>query len=268
MLGECSDALNLDNLRRFAPFLKRSMVDTLVETITKARESVEHAGIIQQAGGVFEGIKNMMSEAIKSVSQPAQSTSEAEECSCEAEAYETAPETADTEEPITDIKSGVKPEEVKADPAERRVVSSELKDKVARAALNAGSWAWLKAHISEVGDPQLILDIATAASQDDELFDLFKAASGMLSEGWSKALIAELLNLKLYDKLILCGCTDTATANAVVAAACEDIDTIPNAIDAVKAFAKLASKEKLDELVDKAVAEGKWDLIEVLTPAM
>ena len=161
------------------------------------------------------------------------------------------------------------PAEVKLEEAQVPAAPSELKLKVAKAALEAGSWAWLRAHIQELKDAELLKDIALAAAGNAEAADLLPAAAALLEGTRLKALFEVLFEGRNYAALNKIGSLATEEiANALLTDMAAECTDEAEFIETAKQLAGKADKQVLDEVIKKALESGNWQLIEALTPAM
>ena len=115
---------DLESLKGVAPFLKKGMLDSLIDAINgvkTAASGVELDAIAEKAQQKAKQLYNKLKDAAKAQEKPQK-------------------------------------------PAEPKPERKNLKDMVARAALAAENWAWLSCHISEISDSGLLKDICLHAS--------------------------------------------------------------------------------------------------------
>lgn len=145
-------------------------------------------------------------------------------------------------------------------------------EEAARHALKAGNWRWIKDHAGEIESDALLLEIALAAvsavAQADSAAIVIKLLHRLTEEGrnqlfekaaqedaWELAVAMQPYASEENAKIIVEKAADAEGANR------ED------AYLAIECYAKVAPKEVLEKITEKAVLQDNWVLINALTDA-
>ena len=252
--------LDMNALRSLAPFLKKSMVDELLDVVTKVKKSVDldavgdftvKAG--KKAVSLFSQFKDATSKVVSDLAQagkdaikPAADPDRSEEAPvCPAEGAEVSTPNAAAEAPSKSVPG--------------------LKDKIARAALDSGNWAWLRGHLSSVSDIFLLQDICTAASdlEPADARDILLNALPYLPAENAAAVVEQLASvgkLELAEDLLSFA---PGVCDSLLLAAFQSRD-----LDRIRRIAPLASAEQLTRLTELAISNQDWPIIEALDSAL
>ena len=150
---------------------------------------------------------------------------------------------------------------------------SEFKDRIAKAALSAGNWQWLNAHIAEIGDPALLSEIALTAIRPENFQTLSPMAAQiapLLSDEAKTRLFSQALKDGNWEFLAeIRDCATEETANLVVTeAANADSGERESAYAVIEMYAPKISREALERLTEAAIREDNWLLINALTESV
>ncbi|MBQ3079401.1 MAG: helix-turn-helix transcriptional regulator [Clostridia bacterium] len=271
--------LDWHTIRRLAPFLKSHMVDELtdylrfgkspsIDPVTGEKNETIHDTISNTYSDAVIELQNVVTEVGNAVSsffrsgKNAAKANRAPEKTQEEPICEEAPEVS--EKPCAEApkaSAAPKPESVKK--------PSEFKDKVARAALENGSWEWLDAHLSEIGDPALLGEVAKkAVSIGDPSGIAVRAASAMTDETLAD-FFDYLIEVRAWETAIALRNKASAEISGRIlekASLASGADR-ENAYNAIEFFASKAPRETLEEITERAIREDNWVLINALTDA-
>ncbi len=241
-----ADKLDVDSLKRLAPFLRKNMVDGLMsamqnftgsEFMNSVQDFTAKAGKKLGEWGVqgYEYAKDICFQVAKA-----------------------AKETCD------EFKNAVPVQEEKPAP------DDGLREKILRAAYEAGNWEYLRGRLSSVSSPELLTAICEKATGElpyEDAVDIVMNALPYLDDGGIHAVIRRLTADGMWDlSKDAAPFADAPTAEFVMNAALEQ--RTDAALAAAKAYAKKASRETLSVLSDKAIAEGAWDFISAIDSAI
>lgn len=248
------DCLDWKLMKRVAPFLKRSMVDSLMSYLSTGRKPTCERRTEKSASGFTETIQQVSSDLgsiagdligyCKRVSDPFRQKT-------------AAPAPSETPNP-TEAPNMHKT--VKA--------PSEMRDKVARAALNAGNWDWLNANLESIGDRSLLLNIAVQAAKcPEDHSELVCRAALLLDSAQLEGLFNAVLDANAWNTVIgLKSVANEAIADLVISRAVKvDEARRSEAYHAIEIFAPLMSHALLDQITEEALSEENWPLINALT---
>lgn len=285
------DDFDLNTLESLAPFLKRPMVDALTEYVftgvkpdapNQKNEEKNAKETIQDAvGSVMNEIGNMMGEignVVKNIFTPGSEAAQPEDSEI--------PEEPDVPEDIEIPKTPVTPtppsmEEIeKFTPAPEEIQpdascanSTDAIETVARRALETGNWNWINDHAHELKDDALLTEIAlcavSAVSQADSAAIVMKVIHRLSDESKNS----------IYQKVAEENAWELAVAIQAYANENQAKIIIENAAEAegsqredaylaIECYAKIAPRDTLAQITEKAVAEDNWVLINALTDAM
>ncbi len=249
-----SDRIDWATLRHLIPFLKRDMVDQLATMMHVGKPNTVMTTLgdaLQNAVKDISGIGAEIGSTIGSIFAPA--SGNVEKKSEEAPAAE----------------KPVKAEAVQTEAPKTPKAPSEFKDKVARAALKAGNWAWLEAHLYEIGDRSLVTEVAvTAVKQNDEkLLGIPQQAAKVMDIAQIKDLFDAIVESEAWNAAIsLKDFADEYHASAIVErAGAATGERRESAYAVVEVFACKANRDLLERITEKAIAEDNWALINAMT---
>ena len=255
------DCLDWELMKRVAPFLKRSMVDSLMTYLTTGTKPVYESKPEKTASGCFtETIQQFASDLGSIAGDLIDYGKRASEPFRQKAA---APASAETPKPSDAPKPAEAPK-----PRQTAKAPSEMRDKVARTALNAGNWVWLSANLDTIGDRSLVLEIATQAiKQPEDHSELVCRAALLLDSAQQEALFRAILDANAWDTVIgLKSVADESIADLIISRAAEvDESRRAEAYHAIEVFAPLMSRSLLEQITEKALAEENWPLINALT---
>ena len=183
------ECLDWELMKRVAPFLKRGMVDSLMTYLTTGVKPTYKGKPEKSAPGFTEAIQQVASDLGsiagdligygKRVSEPFRQKT-------------TNPAPAEPPKPAETPK-----------PRQTAKAPSEMRDKVARTALNAGNWDWLNANLDSIGDRALVLEIAKQAlKQPEDHSELVSRAALLLDPAQLEALFSAVLDANAWDTVI------------------------------------------------------------------
>ena len=255
------DCLDWELMKRAAPFLKRSMVDSLMTYLTTGTKPVYESKPEKTASGCFtETIQQFASDLGSIAGDLIDYGKRASEPFRQKAA---APASAETPKPSDAPKPTEAPK-----PRQTAKAPSEMRDKVARTALNAGNWDWLSANLDTIGDRSLVLEIAMQAiKQPEDHSELVCRAALLLDSAQQEALFHAVLDANAWDTVIgLKSVADETIADLIISrAASADESRRAEAYHAIEVFAPLMSRSLLEQITEKALAEDNWPLINALT---
>ena len=248
------ECLDWELMKRVAPFLKRGMVDSLMTYLTTGVKPTYESKPEKSTPGFTEAIQQVASDLGsiagdligygKRVSEPFRQKA-------------TNPAPAEIPKPAETPK-----------PRQTAKAPSEMRDKVARTALNTGNWDWLSANLESIGDRALVLEIAKQAlKQPEDHSELVSRAALLLDPAQLEALFSTVLDANAWDTVIsLKSVADESIADLVISRAAEADEALrTDAYHAIKVFAPLMSRSLLEQITEKALAEENWPLINALT---
>lgn len=260
------DCLDWELMKRVAPFLKRSMVDSLMTYLSTGAKPVYESKPEKNASGLTETIQQVacnLGSIAGDLIDYGKRASEPFRQKAAAPASTETPKTAETEKPVEAPKPAEAPK-----PRQTAKAPSEMRDKVARTALNAGNWDWLSANLDSIGDRSLVLEIAAqAAKQPEDHSELVSRAALLLDSAQQEALFRAVLDANAWDTVIgLKSVADETIADLIISRAAEaDESRRAEAYHAIEVFAPLMSRALLEQITEKALAEENWPLINALT---
>lgn len=285
------DDFDLNTLESLAPFLKRPMVDALTEYVftgvkpdapNQKNEEKNAKETIQDAvGSVMNEIGNMMGEignVVKNIFTPGSEAAQPED----SEIPEEPDVPEDSENPKTPVtptppsmeeieKFTPAPEEIQPDASCAN--PTDAIETVARRALETGNWNWINDHAHELKDDALLTEIAlcavSAVSQADSAAIVMKVIHRLSDESKNS----------IYQKVAEENAWELAVAIQAYANENQAKIIIENAAEAegsqredaylaIECYAKIAPRDTLVQITEKAVAEDNWVLINALTDAM
>ncbi len=293
------DQIDWRTLESLAPFLKRHMVDALAEYVItgvkpeeqvsdpepqKAKETFRDA--FQGMMGEIGNMVNELGNAARSVFTPKQ------EVNRTPGEPETPEEPENPEEPeipdppsMEEIQKFIPTmeemekfiptmEEIEQFiPADVPAVKTEESvDKAARHALETGNWNFIKDHANEIQDESLLCEIAlsavSAVAQTDGAAIVMKIAHRLNDEG-RRRLFEKIAAENAWELAVAIHITaDEENARTVIekAALAEGAER-EEAYLAIECYAKIAPKDALEKITEKAVKDDNWVLINALTDA-
>lgn len=174
---------------------------------------------------------------------------------------------------VNDAIGSICPKPKAADSPKSARAPSEFKDRIARAALSAGNWQWLNAHLNEIGDKQLLSEIALTAIKPENYRVLSPMAVQIapLLEGEAQAaLFSEALKSSNWEFLAsIKDCAAQNTADLVVSEAANVAGgERESAYAVIELYAPKISRELLEQITEKAIREDNWLLISALTESL
>lgn len=288
------DDFDLNTLESLAPFLKRPMVDALTEYVftgakpdapSQAGEEKKAKETLQDAvGSVMDEIGNVMGEignVVKNIFASNKETAQPEDTeSSEAEEDTEIPQTP-APPSMEEIEKNIPPmEEIgkftcaaeESQPDAPSVNPNGVIETVARRALETGNWRWINDHVHEIKDDPLLCEIAVSAvsavSQADSASIVMKAIHRLDDE--SKNSVFQKVAEENAWELAVAIHTFASEENAgiIVEKAFEAAGAErEEAYLAIECYARIAPKETLERITEKAVADDNWLLINALADA-
>lgn len=217
--------LDMQKLRQLAPFLRRGMVDALMDAVNGVKKVVTSENIGKAARATCDTAKDMLDKLRDAVEKQDYGTAKAN--------------------------------------GEGAHVSQSLRDSVGAAALEAGNWSWLKQHVSELSDAELIKNVCVKAAGETEnadAADVLLMTAPYLESKDASDVLDSLIQAGAWEQVIcFCPFADSDVCVKGIAAAAES-----GHFEAVPALAARITPEQLDEITRTAVQNGSWDLINVL----
>lgn len=276
LILENLSAVDWDTLKSLAPFLQRSMVDALTEymltgampvrEVSQERKKDGFPGAVQTAMDEIGNVVNEIGKAVGGIFASGKKAPAPAECAqSEAEAeFEVQPDAPAPSDAI---------ENRRTENADKAAAPSEMKNRVAKAALLSENWAWINAHLFEIKDTELLCEIAVQAvksfaGEDNQAIAVRAAA--MLNEEERARLFDAIVEERAWEVAVaLKNLAGEDAAGKIVKAAAEAKDAErENAYLAIEFFAKIAAKEVLEEITEKALEDKNWLLINALTDAI
>lgn len=255
------DCLDWELMKRVAPFLKRSMVDSLMTYLTNGTKPTYESKPEKTASGCLTETIQQVASNLGSIAGDlidyGKRASEPFRQKAAAPASTEVPKPSDAPKPAEAPK-----------PRQTAKAPSEMRDKVARTALNAGNWVWLSANLDTIGDRSLVLEIAMQAiKQPEDHSELVCRAALLLDSAQQEALFHAVLDANAWDTVIgLKSVADETIADLIISrAASADESRRAEAYHAIEVFAPLMSRSLLEQITEKALAEENWPLINALT---
>ncbi len=243
LICEHASQLDMNTVKALAPFLKRSMVDSLIDMADTFKQSFSQENLQEfsrktkkKAKSVFDQLKDATSNISKSINEAI-------------------------------VNAQEKQAEYAAASADVHTGASELKSRVARAALEQGAWEWLISHAGELDDAALLKEIALAAinalDTENARSILESTACRVNGEAMSEltAALADSGKQELFA--IIVPYLKPEDADALLEKAVAD-----KQIQLAKLLSASASKECVTRLTEKALIENNWDVINALSDAM
>jgi len=271
ILGDLSQ-IDWETLRALAPFLHRSMVDALTDYLITGALPAENVKAEKKKDGFTGAIHTAMNEIENAVSEIGKAVGGIFRKS-EEEVPEETEETQQEEEAQTE--SACETEENKEEPRaeeENAPAPAEMKNRIAKAALVSGNWMWINTHLFEIGDTELLTEIAVRAVRDFAAEDngaiAVRAAAVLNKEQLSRLFDAVIDERAWGIAIALKNLVGEEAADRIIeeAAKSEGAER-ENAYLAIENFASAASKETLEKVTEKAIASENWVLINALTDA-
>lgn len=285
------DDFDLNTLESLAPFLKRPMVDALTEYVftgvkpdapNQKNEEKNAKETIQDAvGSVMNEIGNMMGEignVVKNIFTPGSEAAQPEDSEI--------PEEPDVPENSENPKTPVTPtppsmEEIeKFTPAQEEIQPdascanpTDAIETVARRALETGNWNWINDHAHELKDDAPLTEIAlcavSAVSQADSAAIVMKVIH-RLSDESKNSIYQKVAEENAWELAVaIQAYANENQARIIIEKAAEaEGSQREDAYLAIECYAKIAPRETLAQITEKAVAEDNWVLINALTDAM
>ena len=302
------DDFDLNTLESLAPFLKRPMVDALTEYVftgvkpdapNQQNEEKNAKETIQDAvGSVMNEIGNVMGEignVVKNIFTPARETVQPEDSEIpeepdvpeDSEIPKTPapPSMEETEKFIPTVEEMEKfipsMEEIeKYTPAAEDIQTgapaadpNNALEVVARRALETGNWNWINDHAHELKDDALLTEIAlcavSAVSQADSAAIVMKVIHRLNDES-KNSIYQKVAEENAWELAVaIQAYANENQAKIIIEKAAEaEGSQREDAYLAIECYAKIAPRETLAQITEKAVAEDNWVLINALTDAM
>ena len=302
------DDFDLNTLESLAPFLKRPMVDALTEYVftgvkpdapTQAGEEKNAKETIQDAvGSVMNEIGNMMGEignVVKNIFTPGSKAAQPEDSEIPEEPdvpedsenpkTPAPPSMEETEKFIPTMEEMEKfipsmeeiekftpaPEEIQPDASCAN--PTDAIETVARRALETGNWNWINDHAHEIKDGALLTEIAlcavSAVSQADSAAIVMKVIHRLNDES-KNSIYQKVAEENAWELAVAIQTyANENQARIIIEKAAEaEGSQREDAYLAIECYAKIAPRETLAQITEKAVAEDNWVLINALTDAM
>lgn len=244
-----ADKLDIDTLKRLAPFLRKSMVDGLVEVMQRFAGS-EFAHDVQDFGvNAGKTLSKWGSEGIRFAKDAFVQFRDAAKATCD------------------EFKAAANPAKTNS-PAHEQ--DDALREKILRAALEAGNWEYLRSRISAVPSSDLLTEICAKALAElpyKDAADIVLNALPYLNEEGVSALTGILVNGGYWDIVVSAAPFAGTEAADIVLTAALGVRSEAS-LEAAKAYSKRASRETLSALSEKAIAESAWDFIAAIDSAI
>ncbi len=243
--------IDWDTMRRLAPFLKAQMVDQLTDFLRFGKvpasdntcdQNGKKSSFSSGIQSAINDIGNLVSEVSAAVTNAFRPQEAAEGCE----------ESAPKEAPVSDKQP------------------NEFKDKVARAALESGSWSWIDKHLNEVGDQVLILEIAVKALELGDPSSIAVRAAKLMNADSLPALFDAIIEKEAWDAAIaLRDLADEGVSGRILEKAANATEARrESAYQAIEFYAAKAPRDVLEKITERAVREDNWVLIGALTDAL
>ncbi len=250
------DKLDYTMLKKFAPFLKKGMVDTLVDVVSGIRKTVNSDAVADFAEKTRRGVEsifNRIAEAVTSTTENSETPGAVEEQPADGEESEdTAKEAAE--------ESAVLPED--------RLPPETLNEADRRSihALENRSWDWIRMNISEIASGKVLEEVVLTAAKEldtEEARDILLNAAPYMDSKTFNSLIEKLAEAGLWARICdLSPLMDVESAGNILKKACGGGKA---ALDAVRLYASKASREVWNSVSSNAISEGNWELVNALT---
>lgn len=141
-----------------------------------------------------------------------------------------------------------------------------------RRALELGNWSFVKEQVNKITEPRLLLDIALAAvtevAQSDSTIIVMKVIFRLTEEN-KKRLFEKVAAENAWELAVAIQtyATEETAGIIIEKAAGAEGACREDAYLAVECYAKIAPKEILEKITEKAVSEDNWVLINALADA-
>ena len=279
LVMENADTLDMASLKKLAPFLKRGMVDTLVDAVNGVRRAASSPAVNDFADKAKAGAESLFGKLRDAAvnfaqtmeaqhAEPKQAEDAAPE---EPEADEVTPANEESrgEERPADADEAQTPEEGPAPSDVQPEDKDALRDQIASAALEARNWLWLKQNLSSIRDQELLKSIALSASRElgqAEAADIVLNAAPYLDAEAHKGLLEKLCDEGLWARVSdLSPFADEEISDMVISKA---LDGGKEALDALRLYARTASRDCVKAVCKTAIARGDWALMNAVNDAI
>lgn len=247
-----ADKLDAKSLKALAPFLRKSMVDGLLDAMQKFASS-----------DFVNGAKDFTVKAGKKLGEWS-----TEGVRVAKDVFGQFVDAAKATGAEFKAASSVDPEDAPRD--DKDVPVDDLREKVLRAALDAGNWGYIKEHLTNVPSGELMSEIcvkALNAFSYEDAIDMVLRALPYMNEESVDELVGLMAAGGFWDAVASAApFAGTATADFVLYSAYEERTEVT--LNAAKVYAKKASRETLTALTQKAVSENAWDFIAAVDSAI
>ena len=247
-----ADKLDAASLKALAPFLRKNMVDGLLDAMQKFAKS-----------DFMNGAKDFTAKAGKKLGEWS-----TEGVRVAKDVFNQFVDAAKSTGAEFRAASSVDPEDAPRD--DKDVPVDDLREKVLRAALDAGNWGYIKEHLTNVPSGELMSEIcvkALNAFSYEDAIDMVLRALPYMNEESVDELVGLMAAGGFWDAVASAApFAGTATADFVLYSAYEE--RTEGTLNAAKVYAKKASRETLTALTQKAVSENAWDFIAAVDSAI
>ncbi|MBQ3668382.1 MAG: hypothetical protein II920_04050, partial [Clostridia bacterium] len=283
------DKLDLAAIKKLAPYLKKGMVDVLVDTICGVQKTVNLNTLSDIADKTVKGVGSLFGKIMDAIgakpvsSEPSEEEAEPEDDGTEgseAQDVEEADYTADAHEDVEEETEASDAEQSQpgsaCDAAEAPAQNDTSdqshadetaeKDKLARAALENKSWIWLRQNLNHISDDKLLTEIALTAANEltsEDARDMLLNAVPYMSVGAFEGLVNGLCERGLWDRTNdLSPFADAANAGEILTRAASGGK---DALDTVRLYAAKAPRDVWESEMKNAVSTSNWELVNALT---
>ncbi len=270
------EKLDAYTLKRLAPFLKKNMVDALVDVISGVKAAVTSDAVkdftdkaVKGAGCLWDKLKDAASGIAQSVQEAVREPSEKDSEETENTEAETEDKTPQDEEASEEAPAAEAPGSDLDGEACKAESAKESCDLSVEEAFAARSWAWLRQNLYKVNGQVLLKDIALAAAHeldDAEASDMLLNAAPYLAGDHLREVALELAQGELWGRVCdLAPFMDAGTDDELLSLAARADD---KALDAVKLYAPLASRACVKALMREAIDKGNLAVAGILSDAI
>ena len=286
LVMENADTLDMSSLKKLAPFLKRGMVDTLVDAVNgvkRAATSPAAADFADKARKGAESLFGKLRDAAVNLAQTMEAQHGEPEQADNADNGAPAEENQDApgkeaDAPAEESTDAVQAEGAvqsedsgsgKAPEAAAQEERNALKDQIASEALKARNWMWLRQNLTAIRDQALLSSIALTASEEldqADAADIVLNVAPYLDAEAHRKLLEDLCAEKLWARVCdLAPFADEALSDTVISKALEGGT---EALDALRLYARTASRDCVKNVCKTAIARGDWALMNAVNDAI
>ncbi len=247
-----ADKLDFATLKKLAPFLKKGMVDLLVDVMCGIRKTVNLDFISDFAGKTRKSIEIMFNKIAGGLN-----------------AIDPTKRADESKKDVDEAKKADDEKTAETDEAPKEEAAPSEIDRLCRGALDTRSWSWIRQNLSHINSGALLEEIVLTASSEleaDDARDMLLNAAPYMDAKTFKSGTIKLCDGGYWARICdLSSLTDAESAGDILVMAA---DGGKKALDAVRLYAPKAPREVWNAVSQKAINEGEWELVNALTENM